>query len=111
MHLKNFSLLEYPGIGMALSPAYDLVATALVNPADEEDLALTLNGKKKRIKKSDFLQAFDTLQLETRQQQNILAKMAKAKALWMKQIDLSFLSHTMKARYEEILEERFSRME
>ena len=46
MHLKNFSLINQPGIGYALSPAYDLVSTALVNPADEEELALTLNGKK-----------------------------------------------------------------
>ncbi len=34
MHLKNFSLLEQPGLGMTLAPAYDLVNTALVNPTD-----------------------------------------------------------------------------
>jgi serine/threonine-protein kinase HipA len=34
MHLKNFSLIRQPGLGTVLSPAYDLVATALVNPAD-----------------------------------------------------------------------------
>jgi serine/threonine-protein kinase HipA len=50
MHLKNFSLLEQPGLGMTLSPAYDLVNTALVNPADDEELALNLNGRKKNIK-------------------------------------------------------------
>lgn len=42
MHLENFSLLHTPG----LAPAYDLVATTLVNPADTEELALTLNGRK-----------------------------------------------------------------
>ena len=36
MHLKNFSMLEQPGLGMTLSPAYDLVNTALVNPDDTE---------------------------------------------------------------------------
>ncbi|MFC7671206.1 HipA domain-containing protein [Hymenobacter humi] len=46
MHLKNFSLLQTPGLGYNLAPAYDLVATALVNPADPEELALTLNGKR-----------------------------------------------------------------
>ncbi|MDT8394130.1 MAG: HipA domain-containing protein, partial [Bacteroidales bacterium] len=64
MHLKNFSLLDQPGLGMALSPAYDLVNTALVNPADEEELALTLNGKKKKIRKHDFTVAMNTLKLE-----------------------------------------------
>jgi hypothetical protein len=32
-----------------------MVATTLVNLADDEDLALTLNAKKKRIKKADFM--------------------------------------------------------
>ncbi|MFA6950362.1 MAG: HipA domain-containing protein, partial [Lentimicrobiaceae bacterium] len=41
MHLKNFSLIKTPEIGYMLTPAYDLVATVLVNPADDEDLALT----------------------------------------------------------------------
>ena len=42
MHLKNFSLLDKPGLGMILSPAYDLVNTALVNPDDKEEISLTL---------------------------------------------------------------------
>ena len=46
MHLKNFSLLQMPGRGYGLAPAYDLVATALVNPADTEELALTSMAKK-----------------------------------------------------------------
>jgi serine/threonine-protein kinase HipA len=49
MHLKNFSLLKTPAIGCALSPACDMVSTVLVNPADKEELALTLNAKKKRL--------------------------------------------------------------
>jgi serine/threonine-protein kinase HipA len=32
---------------MTLSPSYDLVNTTLVNPADDEEMALNLNGKKK----------------------------------------------------------------
>jgi serine/threonine-protein kinase HipA len=111
MHLKNFSLLEQPGLGMVFSPAYDLVATALVNPTDDEDLALTLNGKKKKIKKADFLRAFATLQLETKQQQHIFSKMKKARPKWMAQIDRSFLSDALKNQYKELLEKRFERLE
>jgi serine/threonine-protein kinase HipA len=48
MHLKNFSLLEKEDEGMMLAPAYDLVPTALVNPSDTEELALTLNAKKEK---------------------------------------------------------------
>lgn len=54
MHLKNFSLLHTPSLGYGLAPAYGLVATALVNPADTEELALTLNGRKKKLKPADL---------------------------------------------------------
>ena len=54
MHLKNFSLINISGIGYSLAPGYDMVATKLVNPSDHEEMALTLNGKKRKIKKSDL---------------------------------------------------------
>lgn len=110
MHLKNFSLIQQPGLGMILSPAYDLVATALVNPADDEDLGLTLNGKKKKIKKVDFVAAFNTLLLEEKQQQNIFHKMEKSKAKWLEQIDHSFVSNDLKVSYKKLLQERFERL-
>lgn len=111
MHLKNFSLLEQPGLGMTLSPAYDLVNTALVNPADEEELALTLNGKKKKIKKQDFITAMNTLKVEEKQQQNIFNKMIKAMPKWTEQIDISFLSAAFKEQYKAILQERIKRIQ
>lgn len=110
MHLKNFSLLEYPGIGMALSPAYDLLNTALVNPADKEELALNLNGKKKKIRKSDFVAAMNASKVEGKQQQNIFHKMAKTLPKWIAQIDDSFLSEAFKEAYKAILHERMSRL-
>ena len=51
MHLKNYSLIDSPEMGYVLSPAYDMVASGLVVKSDEEDLALTLNGKKKTQEK------------------------------------------------------------
>ncbi len=110
MHLKNFSLINQPGIGNILSPAYDLVATALVNPSDDEDTALTLNGKKKKIKRSDFVAAFNTLKLDTKQQENIFAKMEKAKAKWIEFIDSSFLNADFKKAYKELILIRFLRI-
>ncbi|MBN2744413.1 MAG: HipA domain-containing protein [Marinilabiliaceae bacterium] len=110
MHLKNFSLLEQPGLGMVLSPAYDLVNTSLVNPADDEELALNLNGKKKKLKKQDFIAAMTTLKISEKQQQNIFTKMENAKAKWMEQIDISFLSDEFKNQYKTIINERLSRI-
>ncbi|MFM8453480.1 MAG: HipA domain-containing protein [Gammaproteobacteria bacterium] len=111
MHLKNFSLLEQPGMGMTLSPAYDLVNTALVNPADEEEMALTLNGRKKKLKKQDFVAAMNLLKLEEKQQENIFIKMAKALPQWQERIDRSFMSHECKQQYKTILTERMNRLQ
>jgi serine/threonine-protein kinase HipA len=110
MHLKNFSLIRQPGIGPILSPAYDMVATALVNPADDEDLALTLNGKKKKIRANDFAVAFNTLKLDSRQQANIFKKMEQAKSQWIDFIDISFLSEEFKEMYKDLISERFNRI-
>ena len=110
MHLKNFALLEQPGLGMALSPAYDLVNTALVNPADDEEMALTLNGRKKKLKKQDFVSAMNALNVEGKQQENIFKKMAKAWPKWQSLIDRSFLSGAFKEQYKTILTERMDRL-
>ena len=110
MHLKNFSLIEQPGLGMVLSPAYDLVNTLLVNPADDEELALNLNGKKKRLKKQDFIAGMTTLKIDEKQQQNIFSKMEKAVPKWMEQIDISFLSDEFKVQYKAIIDERLNRI-
>jgi serine/threonine-protein kinase HipA len=110
MHLKNFSLLEQPGLGMVLSPAYDLVNTVLVNPADDEEMALNLNGKKKKLKKQDFVAAMNTLKLDVKQQENIFIKMEKAKSKWMEQIEISFMTDDFKNQYKQIVTERFERI-
>ena len=110
MHLKNFSLLKTPGIGYTLSPAYDMVSTALVNPADKEDLALTLNAKKKKIGRKDFIAAFNTLKLDQKQQENIFRKMDNAKEVWMDFIDFSCLSEEFKRLMKQLITNRFNRL-
>lgn len=106
MHLKNFSLINSPGLGYQLAPAYDMVATALVNPADNEDLALTLNGKKRKIKREDFIAAFSALKLDPKQQTNIFKKMAKAIPQWIAFIENSFLHEEMKIVLKALILER-----
>jgi serine/threonine-protein kinase HipA len=111
MHLKNFSLLEQPGMGITLSPAYDLLNTALVNPADEEEMALTLNGRKKKLKKQDFVAAMNTLKVGEKQQANIFNKMLKSYPKWVALIDRSFMSGEFKEVYKSILTERMHRLQ
>jgi serine/threonine-protein kinase HipA len=106
MHLKNFSLINQPENGYILAPGYDLVAIALVNPADKEELGLTLNGKKKKIKRSDFIAAFNLLKLDPKQQENIFLKMDKARPAWIEFIEISFLSKEMKAAYKKLIRKK-----
>ena len=103
MHLKNFSLINTPGIGYTLSPAYDMVATALVNPADNEELALTLNGKKRKITRSDFVAAFTAAKIDVKAKENIFKKFEKSISKWMEFIDTSFLNKKMKDQFKELI--------
>ena len=64
MHLKNFSLYSQRKGYYSLTPGYDMISTALLMPEDTEELALTLNGKRRKIKRSDFEVAMNSCSLE-----------------------------------------------
>ena len=57
MNLKNFSFITR-NQKILLSPAYDLLNTTIVLSKSEEELALPLNGKKRNLRKNDFLEYF-----------------------------------------------------
>lgn len=109
MHLKNFSMIrtEY---GWGLSPAYDLLNVALVNPEDSEELALTLLGKKKKITKSNFVEFGLQLGLNNKQIENAFTRFNKNKAKALNFIEASFLSSKMKTKYLNIVQERYERL-
>lgn len=110
MHLKNFSLINRPPHGYVLSPAYDMVATKLVNPADDEELAITLNGKQRKITRTDFVTAFSSHRLDGKQQENIFRKMERAKPKWMEFIDMSFICESFKESLKNLIDSRLERL-
>ena len=105
MHLKNFSLYR-PKRLYQLTPAYDLLNVAIVNPKDKEELALTLNGKKSRLKLTDFLKASATMCIEENVTMQLIASMKNALPAWTELIRNSFLSEDMKAAYLELIDKR-----
>ena len=105
MHLKNFSLYR-PKKLYQLTPAYDLLNVAIVNPKDKEELALTLNGKKSRLKLSDFLKASATMGIEENVTMQLIASMKNALPAWAELINNSFLSKDMKEAYLELIDKR-----
>lgn len=109
MHLKNFSLYSPSGIYM-LTPAYDMLSTALVLPEDSEELALTLNGRKRKIHRSDFEQVMTSSGMEWKVIQNIFRKFIGTVPKWEEWIDRSFLPWEMKAGYKALIAERVDRL-
>ena len=83
-----------------------MVSTALVIPEDIEELALTLNGKKRKIKRSDFETAMNKSGLETKIIEKLFAKFEKVATRWFELIDISFLPKEMKERYKQIIVEK-----
>lgn len=105
MHLKNFSL--YKGSGeYTLAPAYDLLSTKLVMPEDNEELALTLNGKRRKLKKADFDNLLKSFKVENKVIENIYEKFRKVVPQWYDFIDSSFLPEQMKAEYKVLIRNR-----
>ena len=101
MHLKNFSLIsKIPG-NYILSQAYDLLNVHLIYPEDNEELALTLEGKKKRLNRQNFERAMSSSGLEGKVIENIFNKFANIAPKWFDFIDSSFLPDELKEKYKE----------
>ena len=110
MHLKNFSLYR-PANDYHLTPAYDLINVAIVNPKDNEEMALSLSGRKSRLGLEDFLNAAKTMGLEEVVVLRLVASLQKALPKWQALIHNSFLEGEMKDRYEELVISRLSRLQ
>jgi serine/threonine-protein kinase HipA len=112
MHLKNFSLIKRPGIGYVLAPAYDMVASTLLMMADKEDFALTLNGKKSKLKRTDFDKVMLSGPLvDNKSIERLYDKFAASLPKWIKFIQAGFITDEMKGEYAEIIMERAGRLE
>ncbi len=111
MHLKNFSLIQSDhGFG-ELSPAYDLVPVNLIMPEDKEESALSLNGRKAKICRSDFETFGRTIGLTDPQIQKALKRIGgAAKKNSPEALARSFLPEEMKIAFLALLERRLARL-
>ncbi len=109
MHLKNFSLYAPKGKWF-LAPAYDLLNVSMANPKDAEEMALTLNGRKKRIEKSDFVSALTLSGIAPKVFDNMLEKYRKLLPKFHDMIDMSFLDDESKVAYKQGLTSRLERI-
>ena len=105
MHLKNFSLY-CPADEPVLTPAYDLLNAVVSNPADDEELALNLGGKKKRMTDADFKAAYRTCGVPEIVFDRVKKKYVGLLPKFEEEIQRSFLSDELKASYINLLHRR-----
>jgi len=110
MHLKNFSMIQ-TDYGWSLSPAYDLLNATILNPEDKEELALTIEGKKKKLKPEHFDQLGKVLGLSSKQTSGVYKRLQLNKKTAFSLLDQSFLSENMKSKYQLLMNERYARIE
>ena len=116
MHLAELSKIKVvPHALIKLKggkPAYDLLSSALVmGDLDEEGLALTLNGKKRKIKRNDFTEAMKRSRLEDRMIMNIFRRFEGMTEKWNAFIDISFLPDEMKKNYKDLIRLKAEQLE
>lgn len=108
MHLKNFSLIESePGNRVYyLSAAYDMLPVNIVLPEDKEQLALTLSGKKRRIKKKDFLLFAEKCDINDLAAEKMIRRLCSFEQKFHEECDKSYLSDELKVKTKILISER-----
>ena len=108
MHLKNFSIYQPNAGEYRLTPAYDLLNVAIVNPKDTEELALTLNGKKRKLTRHDFETAMLSSGLNEKVVSNIFRKFLRIYPQWEATIRNSFLPADLQEAYWQLIQQRIA---
>lgn len=98
MHLKNFSLIEVSpeSSEYILSPAYDLLPVNIIMPSDKEETALTLCGKKKNLRRKDFIKFADSVGIISVTAEKVIDSVINKKSDFIRMTEESYLSEEMK---------------
>ena len=108
MHCKNFSLIDSGNGEYVLSPAYDLLAVLLVDPADTEEMAMSfeVGGIKSGFNRDTFMTAFIQSGIPAAVADKMIERMKGYLPQWTNLIGQSFLPEKMKADYCLLLNKR-----
>lgn len=105
-HLKNYSISYKDKDNIRLAPAYDIICSKLVLPG-EEDSAVTINGKKNRLKIEDFDKLAEYLNIPLKvRYEKFENKLDAIREI----IDRSSIAKEKQQQFLEIIEERLARL-
>lgn len=96
--------------GWTLAPAYDLLNVKIVLPEDNEELALTLEGKKRKLKQEHFRKFGTGLGLTEKQMDGAFSRMLENRMKAMEWIEKSFLPGEMRLAYKEVLDSKYNQL-
>lgn len=106
MHLKNFSLLRTNDNEIVFAPAYNLVPTQLLFPDNQDEIALSINGKKRNLKRSDFDSLAEKLKISLKTLDNTYKRFQSHVSEMIEFIDISFLNSEVKKKYKNLIGKR-----
>ena len=108
MHLKNFSLIETAAGSRdyVLSAAYDMLPVNVILPEDDEQLALTVKGKKRNIRRNDFLKFAETAEIPRDAAVKMIQKIILMKDKYLGLCEESYLPDHLKERFGGLIKER-----
>ena len=108
MHCKNFSLIDTGNGEYVLSPAYDLLAVLLADPADTEEMAMSFSvgGEKSGFNRNTFMTAFVESGISVARSEKMIEQMKTYLPKWKELISQSFLPEKMKVDYCTLLDKR-----
>ena len=110
MHLKNFSLIETKSGSNEyhLSQAYDMLPVNIIIKEDKDEFALSMNGKKRNLRKKDFMIFAENCNINQKSAEKIINKVISMKDTYLKMCQESYLPDEMKASLEELICKRIS---
>ena len=110
MHLKNYSLLRDEQDDIKFSPAYDLLSTKILLPSDEEEYAITINGRKSNLRRTDFDKLAISFGIAEKALTSIYNKFSMIYDDLEMLINKSFLTDSTKDKYINLIQERHQKL-
>lgn len=107
-HAKNYSVIYNEEALVRLAPAYDLVCSRIVIPEEAEESALTIQGKKDRIKRRDLDLLANYFDIPEKIR---FEKFAGKEELFRSRLAESLLPEELAEAFDKLLIERFQRLE
>ena len=108
MHLKNFSLRETAqgNRRFQLSKAYDMLPVNVIMPEDKEQMALTINGKKRNIHKKEFKILAEVCDIPANAAEKMIEKLCVLENKMLSLVDESYLPQAQRDELNTLIRDR-----